>query len=414
MPDCNAYTLRPKSARWQTGAALLLASLASAAQAGSPGWELVYNAPVETSLAVNDLRPAEEVWQSLFDHAGQKIDLAAFYISGKPGSRLNKTLEHLRAAGERGVKIRVLMEEKGAGMSAPETIAMLKAIPNLTFSQIPFGRLTGGIQHAKYLVVDSKDAWVGSQNLDWRALEHIHETGLLIHDEKVVQQVQSLFDHDWQLQARLAADQKVIPDNIQPLPFVDAPGIQLVASPKSWNPAGIPDSEQALTTLLNSARKQVNIMVMDYTPLAYGHGPVRQYYPLIDNAVRAAAAHGATINLMVADWNLHQPALSYLKSLAMLPRINIRYVHIPEASSGPVPYARVLHSKVMTLDGSHSWVGTSNWSGGYLDNSRNLEIVVKDTALTLRLDRLFNQLWQSDYAHQLGPDTQPVSEAPGA
>lgn len=386
--------------------------LGNSVHAAAPLWELVFNAPAETSLGASDLRPAEAVWQSLFDHAREQIDIAAFYVSGNNGSRLNQTLDHLRKAGERGVKIRILMEEKGIGMSTPETLAMLKAIPNLTFRLMPFGQLTGGIQHAKYLLVDRKQAWVGSQNMDWRSLEHIHETGLLISQTKVVEQAQSLFDHDWQLQSRLAAGEAVKADNFISPPFTDRPGIQLVASPRAWNPSGIVDSELALTSLLGAAKRQVNIMVMDYTPLAYGQGPVRQYYPVIDNAVRTAAAHGAQVNLMVADWNLHPPALSYLKSLALLPNISVRYVHIPEASSGPIPYARVLHSKVMTLDGTHSWVGTSNWSGGYLDNSRNLEVVVNDISLTGRLDNLFNQLWQSDYAHELDPETQPLGSGP--
>lgn len=390
----------------------MIACLGNTAHAATPLWELVFNAPAETSLGASDLRPAEVVWQSLFDNAQQRIDIAAFYVSGNSGSRLNQTLDRLREAGERGVKIRVLMEEKGTGMSAPETLAMLKAIPNLTFRTLPFGQLTGGIQHAKYLLVDRKQAWVGSQNMDWRSLEHIHETGLLMSQVKVVEQVQSLFDHDWQLAERLAAGEAVEADNLVSPPFIDRPGLQLVASPRAWNPSGIVDSELALTSLLGGAKRQVNIMVMDYTPLAYGRGPVRQYYPLIDNAIRTAAAHGVQVNLMVADWNLHQPALSYLKSLAVLPTITLRYVHIPEASSGPIPYARVLHSKVMTLDGTHSWVGTSNWSGGYLDNSRNLEVVANDVSLTGRLDSLFTQLWQSEYAHELNQATQPLDRTP--
>lgn len=66
--------------------------------------------------------------------------------------------------GRRGVKIRFLMEEKGVGLSTPETLTALKAIPNLELRVIPFHRLTGGIVHAKYLLVDGKEAFVGSQN----------------------------------------------------------------------------------------------------------------------------------------------------------------------------------------------------------------------------------------------------------
>ena len=73
----------------------------------------------------------------------------------------------------------------------------MRAIPNLTLRVLPYGQLSGGIIHAKYLLVDGKQAFVGSQNFDWRALEHIHETGLRITDETVVSQVQAIFEQDW-------------------------------------------------------------------------------------------------------------------------------------------------------------------------------------------------------------------------
>jgi phosphatidylserine/phosphatidylglycerophosphate/cardiolipin synthase-like enzyme len=134
-----------------------------------PGYELVYNAPQETTLQDNDLRHAAEVWQQMFDAARSHIDLAQFYVANEKGSLLDGVLARLRAAGERGVKIRFLMEEKGVGLSTPETLTALKAIPNLELRVIPFHRLTGGIVHAKYLLVDGKEAFVGSQNFDWRA-----------------------------------------------------------------------------------------------------------------------------------------------------------------------------------------------------------------------------------------------------
>lgn len=95
-----------------------------------PGYELVYNAPQETTLQDNDLRHAAEVWQQMFDAARSHIDLAQFYVANEKGSLLDGVLARLRAAGERGVKIRFLMEEKGVGLSTPETLTALKAIPN--------------------------------------------------------------------------------------------------------------------------------------------------------------------------------------------------------------------------------------------------------------------------------------------
>ena len=71
---------------------------------------------------------------------------------------------------------------------------------------------------------------------------------------------------------------------------------------------------------------------------------------------------------------------------------------MPEAKTGPIPFARTAHSKYMVADGKIAWIGTSNWAGGYLDSSRNLEVVVKDQSLAARLAKVHGHLWESPYA----------------
>ena len=118
----------------------------------------------------------------------------------------------------------------------------------------------------------------------------------------------------------------------------------------------------------------------------------------IDDALRAAHARGVKIRLMVSNWNTEAPAIDYLKSLAVLPGVEVRIVTLPQASAGFIPYARVVHSKMMVVDGQVAWIGTSNWAGGYLDKSRNLELVVRDETFALRVRELHRQTWDSPYA----------------
>ena len=174
-------------------AGLLLSPLAQA-DFSIPGFELVHTVPVDTQLGTADLRQPGPVWIQLFDGAKSRIDIGQFYAADHPGSVMDKVIEHLEAAGKRGVKIRFLLEEKGVRLSEASTLERLKAIPNLTFRILPYGKLSGGIIHAKYMVVDGKQAFIGSQNFDWRSLEHIHETGLLISDANVVAQTQAIFE----------------------------------------------------------------------------------------------------------------------------------------------------------------------------------------------------------------------------
>lgn len=379
-------------------AGLLLSPLAQA-DFSIPGFELVHTVPLDTELASADLRQPGPVWIELFDGAKSTIDIGQFYAADHPGSVLERVIERLEAAGKRGVKIRFLLEEKGIRLSEASTLERLRAIPNLTLRVLPYGQLSGGIIHAKYMVVDGRQAFVGSQNFDWRSLEHIHETGLRITDATVVGQVQAIFDQDWQAQAALTAHSAV------PLPMAGQPparsGNYLVASPQRYNPPGVGDSQLELPRLLSEAKHEVRVQLLDYAPLSYGPDKTRPYYAVIDNAVRAAAARGVSIKLMVSNWNTDALELPYLKSLAVLPNVQIKIVTLPQAKQGFIPYARVIHSKTLEIDGQVAWVGTSNWLGGYLDNSRNLEVVMRSEAMAKRIGQLHEQLWDGPYAKAL-------------
>ncbi|EGH34513.1 phospholipase D/transphosphatidylase, partial [Pseudomonas syringae pv. japonica str. M301072] len=93
----------------------------------------------------------------------QRIDIEQFYVADHAGSVMDKVLESLTAAGQRGVRIRFLLEEKGLKLSDPQTLERLRAIPNLTLRVLPYAKLTGsGIIHAKFLVVDGRQAFIGS------------------------------------------------------------------------------------------------------------------------------------------------------------------------------------------------------------------------------------------------------------
>jgi phosphatidylserine/phosphatidylglycerophosphate/cardiolipin synthase-like enzyme len=398
--------------------ALVAASVLAAparAEFSIPGFELVQTAPVETPLHSDDLRNPAQVWSELFDHAKSEIVIGQFYAVIKPGSVFEKVVEHLEAAGKRGVKIRFLLDQKGVGLSEKPTIERLKAIPNMDFRILDVNKLTGnGIIHAKYLVVDGATAYIGSQNFDWRSFEHIHETGLRITDPKVVAQVQAIFNQDWNAQALISQGKPVPVLNATPV----APNIHqdtfLLASPQQYNPAGVGNSETGLPALLAEAKSEVRIQLLDYAPLSYGPKGTRPYYAVIDNAVRSAANRGVKVKLMVSNWNLENPAQVYLKSLAILPNVEIRVVTLPVASTGFIPFARVIHSKTMVIDNQIAWVGTSNWSGGYMDLSRNLEVVMRNEKMAQRLAALHEQTWSSSYAQALDINKQYPKPAKGS
>lgn len=141
--------------------------------------------------------------------------------------------------------------------------------------------------------------------------------------------------------------------------------------------------------ILEQAEKSVRVAVMEYASL----DKKDRFYGRIDQVLREAAERGVKVELLVSDWNLTAQKLSCLRSLAALPDISLRVLTLPHDPSGFIPYARVLHSKIMIVDQRFAWVGSSNWCGGYVDKSRNVEILLRDHAMAGNLDRLCQQQW---------------------
>ncbi|HAZ07598.1 MAG TPA: phospholipase [Elusimicrobia bacterium] len=381
---------------------LAVAAVAAVAAAPSqaafrvPGYELVYSYPVETTLSEPDLRLAQDVWPEMYDRAKKNIDIEQFYITPSTGEPLEASLQSLERAGKRGVKIRFLLEKKFE-KNSEGGIARLKAIPNLELRILEWSRVNGnGIIHAKFFVVDSTRAYVGSQNFDWRSLKHIHEMGLAVDDGPVVANIQKVFDHDWE-----AADARKDPALAEAQsPETDrSPRAYLVASPWRRNPAGVGDSESELVRVIGEASGEILVQNLEYLPLTYARPP--RFYPMIDNALRAAAVRGVKIKLLVSHWSTAEPGVKHLQSLALLPNVEARVISIPEAREGPIPFSRVAHSKYMVVDGKTLWLGTGNWRGGYFDDSRNLELAIKDPDLAARAAAVWKHLWDSPYAEPL-------------
>ena len=391
---------RRRIARALATAAWLCAAGSAYADVRIPGFELVHTAPIETSLATPDIRGPVTVWCEMIGQARKAIDFEQYYVAGKPGEPLDRVIGCMEAAGARGVRIRFLMEQKGMNASDPATIERLKRIPHLTFRLLEFAKVSGdGIIHAKFFVVDGRSAYVGSQNFDWRSLEHIDEMGLRIDDRRIVRETQAIFDEDWGAQARIAQGLPVAPLRSHDDTSDERLPAYLVASPGRFDPPGVGDSEAALVRLISQARREIHVEVMEYAALARDGSP----YRVIDDALRAAASRGVRVRLQVADWDLTPERLPSLRSLAAVPNVELRVIRIPEASTGPIPYARVVHTKAMTIDGNTAWIGTSNWEGGYLDKSRNLEVVLRSPRMASRLDALLQQTWTSPYTEALEP-----------
>ena len=334
----------PRSAHAQTGI-----------QRQAPSTQLVQSIPVETDLADPSLPFAKDVWVDLIRGAKISVDAAEFYVTNRAGSALEPVLAELEKAGARGVKVRFLLSSKMLDQD-PASVARLRSIPGAEVRSFDLTGVSKGILHAKYFLVDGREAFLGSQNFDWRALEHIHELGVRTTDPRIVSRLAALFAIDW----RFAQSGK-LPDLPALPPLSARPDVELVASPPFLTPKDIRPAVDALVELLGQARQTVRAQMLTYSPVS-GQD---HYWPVLDNALRAAAVRGVKVRLMVSDWVLGGRALPHLRALTLIPNLEVRVVAIPEAREGHIPFARTIHSKYLVVDGTQLALGTSNWEESY-------------------------------------------------
>jgi len=373
--------------------------------AGFKNFEIVESAPIETTLDNPDVRNAREVWLEMISHAKRNLDLEQYYISNEPNEPLEDIIHAVVEAGKRGAKVRIIAD---AGMykTYPQTLDMLGKQKNISVRLIDYGKMSDGIEHAKYFIVDGEEVYLGSQNFDWRALKHIYELGVHITDKRAAKAYTDIFEMDWELSGPESKKFKVHKEPFK-TPYVLIEGDDTLKYYPTFSPTGtIPDEslwdEKQLVSLMDQAKAEIYVHVLTYSPVAKR----KDYYEVLDNALRRAATRGVKVRVMAADWSKRKPTIDYLKSLAVIPNIEVKLSTIPEWSGGYIPYARVDHSKFLVVDDHFSWIGTSNWEKSYFYNDRNIGVVVENMAVNKILKKIYVNNWNSPYSYSLKPEIE--------
>jgi len=107
-----------------------------------------------------------------------------------PASTMNEIVGELVAAHERGVEVKILLDEYSKTNNAFEFLKTagvdVRWDDNKTTT------------HSKLVIVDGKIVLLGSSNFSYYALEKNHETNVLIEDAKTAQYFEGYFQSLWQ------------------------------------------------------------------------------------------------------------------------------------------------------------------------------------------------------------------------
>jgi phosphatidylserine/phosphatidylglycerophosphate/cardiolipin synthase-like enzyme len=384
---------------------IVLVAISLAPACASDQISVVQSIPVETDLAVPGLRETSSVWTEMIAGAKHSIDLEQFYVYSRPATALSPVLDAIRAAAARGVKVRLLIDA-GFYRNYSSDPDQLDQVPNIQVRTSDFSPV-GGIQHAKYFVVDDTDSFVGSANFDWVALTHVHEVGLRIHDSIVAQNLEKIFALDWTKGKPLSqtADVKsvvVAPSTVHENSHSNKQHFYVVASPPKDLPDDIPTTLPAITALCSDAKKLLRVQVYEFNTKDKQSSA---RWTVLTRALRKAAAGGAHVQVLV-DTNALTVGESDLETLAALNNIEVRVVHIPQWSGGAIPYSRLVHSKYAIDDDRLAWVGSENYSCTYFTSSRNVGIITPDPDVISALSKIFDKLWSSPYVTTLAASSK--------
>ena len=359
--------------------------------------ELGESWPAETTLDHADVRDASAIWPEMIDRARRTLDVEQFYASGETGApaKLEPSIAAVERAARRGVVVRFIVDEKLA-KTYPETSARL-ARAGVEVRAITRFAPKGGVQHAKFFVVDHEEAWLGSQNFDWRSLEHIQALGVRTNVPAVAGGLEAIFERDWSGAPARAESREAQAIFASPAAAERAPvRVTFVASPRGDLPDEGAWDLPRIVRALDGAQKSVRVQVLTYGTKERDGSPFHE----LDDALRRAAARGVTVRLLVSSWMKGKEA-PLVELAASSPNVEVRVLTIPRASSGEIPFARVVHAKYMVADDRVAWVGTSNWEGDYFTRSRNVGVVVEGQSFASRVARFFDDGWSSVYAARL-------------
>ncbi|KAK5618035.1 hypothetical protein CRENBAI_023195 [Crenichthys baileyi] len=378
--------------------------------------------------------PLEQVWKDLISIASHRVEVVSFYwtLTGED-INVNSTtdvpgrdiLQRLGELPSRNVSVQVVTSVPTVKTNSTD-LKILKQ-KGVQVRRVEFGRLMKGVLHTKFWIVDMKHVFIGSANMDWRALTQVKELGVVVYNcsslaidlHKIFQsywvmgQPNSSLPQPWPAKYFTNINKQhpllVKEDNI-------SSSLYIAGSPPSFCPPSRTQDLEAILSSISEAEKFVDVAVMEYFPTTRFEKPYK-YWPFIEDAIKMAAfERKVKIRMLISCGRDSDPAmLPFLQSLASMDyplhhiSIQIKLYIVPVGNQSDIPFTRVNHNKYMVTD-KVAYIGTSNWAGDYFLTTAGVSLVFSQNiphsawnnrTLHHQLKEIFDRDWHSEFAVHL-------------
>jgi cardiolipin synthase len=301
------------------------------------------------------------------DSARQTIGLQTYIFDDDEEGR--KIVDALVRAKERGVEIRVLIDAVGSKYSRPPVIRRLRQqgikaalfMTNPLGLKMPYANLRS---HRKILVVDGRIGFTGGMNIRAGFVSTIagEKTAGDTHfkvEGPVMLQLVSVFAHDWEFTTK------------EVLPFTDW-------CQETWNPPLPHAPARCIRSGPDRTIVSTHNMLLGAFAVAQRHIRIQSPYFLPDQillgALNTAARRGIQVDIVIPGSN-NLRLVNYAMT-AQLDQIIRNGCRVWRAGGN------FNHSKLITIDGAWSYVGSSNMDPRSLrlNFELDVEIYSRDTA----------------------------------
>ncbi|KFQ81113.1 Phospholipase D3, partial [Phoenicopterus ruber ruber] len=382
-------------------------------------------------------------WMNLLGTVTRSLDIASFYWTmtnedtrthEPSAAQGEQILEELLQLSQRGITVRIAVSRPSAKSPLNDLQALERS--GATVRTVDMPRLTGGVLHTKFWLVDDTHLYVGSANMDWRSLTQVKELGAAVYNcSCLAKDLGKIFEAYWALGVPGASIPVPWPTNYSTTFNMETPlelklndtdaAVYFSSSPPALCATGRTQDLGALLNVIDAAEDFVDIAVMSYLPTTEFSHPQR-FWPAIDNRLRKAIfERRVTVRLLVGCWRHSQVTMfPFLKSLAAVADNRTRYsvevvgIVVQLWRAAQIPYARVNHNKYMVTEKA-AYIGTSNWSGDYFVRTAGSALVVNQTVsrttagtttstgagtstIQEQLQAVFERDWSSQYSADIG------------
>jgi cardiolipin synthase len=351
--------------------------------------------PLSPNNSVETLVDGDEAYPAMLDairQARRSIGLVTYIFDSDRAGRA--FVEALGEARNRGVEVRVLVDDVGARYSRPRITRLLDdaSIPNASFlpTRVPRALEYANLRnHRKILIVDGETAFTGGANIregHWLSLDPDDPVKSLHFCLRgpILEQMHDSFSRDWSFATGEVLSDPTWRVSGEAAGSICARGIE--AGPDD----NLGKMQDTLLGALGAARDTIDIVTPYFVPNA----------SLID-ALGIASMRGVNVRIVIPSRN-NLPVVQWA-STAQLWQVLQKGCRVWESAA---PFD---HTKLMTIDGIWSLIGSGNWDQRSLRLNFEFNVECYDTRLAATLrDHVSRTLEAASEVTLEAVDSRPV------